>query len=329
MAEIVSRHQAMAEAMAAEQQLVANEAAEAKPNGEVSAAARALRAAGLAKKQAVQHPKEAPVEAQEESPADEEETAAPADAEAEGDPSQDDEPAEQTIVVKGKRMTAEDFEREYVPKAEFTRKNMKEAEEARRFAAEAQQRLQRLDQQIQNLHSDIGQEPNWLEVAQKEGNDVAFSKKLEWDAKAAKLQAAIHVRREESQRLVAQAIAERDNDLAENYNTAWQDPKVRAQDYERIAQYAFEQGFTPEETALMTASRYLKTLDKARKFDEAVAAGKLAKPGLVKKPAVLKPSARNPQSTTKNPQLDKAMEQFNKNPTREGYLQVSQLSKVN
>ena len=177
-------------------------------------------------------------------------------------------------------------------------------------------------------HADIGQEPDWITLAQKEGNDVAFSKRLEWEDKSRKLDRAEQTRREESHRLIRQAISDRDNELAETYNTAWKDPAVRAKDYETIAKYAFDQGFSPEETALMTAPRYLSTLDKARKFDEAVAAGKLAKPGLVKKPAVLKPNARSPQTQSKNPQLQKELEAFNKNPTREGYLKVSNLSVV-
>ena len=331
MAEIVNRHQAMAEAMDAELQLVAGEATEAKPDSEVSAAARALRNAGLAKKQqAKAAPQDDAAQESQEAiqTADEDETAAPAELE-EGDPQQEDgEPDPQAIVVKGKRMTADEFEREYVPKAEFTRKTMAQKDMERQFVSEAQNRLQRLDQQIQALHADIGQEPDWITLAQKEGNDVAFSKRLEWEDKSRKLDRAEQTRREESHRLIRQAISDRDNELAETYNTAWKDPAVRAKDYETIAKYAFDQGFSPEETALMTAPRYLSTLDKARKCDEAVAAGKLAKPGLVKKPAVLKPNARSPQTQSKNPQLQKELEAFNKNPTREGYLKVSNLSVV-
>ena len=323
MAEVISRHQAMSEAMAAEHQLAANEASQAKPDNELSAAARALRAARkpTPKEQA------APVGEQQIETPDEEETAAPGEGEeVEGDPQfQDNEPEEQAIVVKGKRMTADEFEREYVPKAEFTRKTMAQKDMERQFLSEAQNRLQRLDQQIQALHTEVGQEPDWIKVAQEQGNDVAFSKRLEWEDKARKAHAAEAARREESHRLMRQAISERDSELAENYNTAWKDPAVRQKDYENIAKYAFDQGFTPEETALMTAPRYLSTLDKARKYDEAISAGKLAKPGLVKKPAVLKPSARNPQSTGRNPQLDKVREAYDRNPTREGYMQIESM----
>jgi hypothetical protein len=330
MAEVVSRHQAMAEAMDAERQLVAGEATEAKPDNEVSAAARALRNAGLAKK-AMAHPKEQAVQQEEIQTADKDETTAPADAEqVEDDPPQDEEPAEgQALIVEGKRVTVEDLKRDYVPRVEYSRKTGEVSQFKQQFAVEAQNRLQRLDQQIQALQTEVGsEEPDWAQVAAEKGNDQAFSEQLAWNAKSKKLQQAANLRRQESQRLMAQAVSERDNELAESYNTAWKDPAVRQKDYETIAKYAFEQGFTPEETAMMTAARYLSTLDKARKFDEAVAAGNLAKPGLVKKPAVLKPNARSPQTQSKNPLLQKELEAFNKNPTREGYMKVSNLSVV-
>ena len=330
------RFTARAEAIAAERQIATNEAASAAPDAKLSAAAKAMAAAAQQKRaQQMQHPKDAPAEGNafqaQETPADEEATAAPAEGDDQGDPNAEGaEPAEgQAITVNGKRLTAEEIARDYIPKAEYTRKTMAFAEQQKQFGAAAQARLQRLDQQIEALHADVGQEPDWLQVAQEKGNDVAFSEQLAWSAKNRKLQQAAIIRRQESEQLVRQQIAERDAFLAENYNTAWNDSSARAKDYEAIAKYAFSEGFTEEETQLMTAPRYLVTLDKARKYDEAMKAGKLAAPGLSKKPAVLKPGARNPQSTVKNPVLDKALERFNLNPTREGYLETESLRRSN
>lgn len=318
MAEVVSRHQAMANAMDAERQLATDEAKSGKPDNELSAAARALSQAARDKR-STQHPREAAQE--QELPADEEETAAPAEGEDQGDPNAegDELAVGQAIVVNGKRLTADEIARDFVPKAEFTRKTQAHAERERQFQQVARERLQRLDQQIEALNADVGQEPDWVKIATEEGNDVAFSKRIAWEQKSRKLQLATQISQQESQQLVAQQIAERDADLADNYNPAWQNSKTRDEDYEKIAQYAFSEGFTPQETALMTASRYLRTLDKARQWDEAMKAGKLAKPGLAKKPAVMKPGARNPQTVVKNPAYDKALEQFNKNPSREGW----------
>ena len=133
MSEVLSRQQAVANAMNAERQLVENEAKANTPDDKVSAAARLLREAGRAK-----HPKEAAQEAAEETPADEVETAAPAEGDDQGDPNAEgDEPVEgQAIILNGKRTTAEEIARDYIPKAEYTSKTMAHQEQVKRFNAE-------------------------------------------------------------------------------------------------------------------------------------------------------------------------------------------------
>lgn len=325
MSNVVSRHQQMAEAMDAERTLAGQEAAENKPDNEVSAAARALRQAGVAKKQQVTHPKEEP--AQELAP-DEEETAAPGEGEEPSDPQQEGgEPDVQAITVNGKRITAEEVLRDYVPKAEYTRKTMAHSEKERQFVAESQARLSRLDSVIQAIQADVGQKSDpsyWLGRAQEVGNDVAFSERLQWEAQATKLAQAEQAKKEESQKLLWQQIAQRDVELTD-YNAAWSETEVRNKDYEAIAKYAFSEGYTHEELAHMTQARYLRSLDKARKYDDLVNTGKLASKELIKKPPVQKPGARNPQTNVANQQIAKAMERFDRNPTRQGLMELERL----
>lgn len=96
---------------------------------------------------------------------------------------------EETIIIKGKAMTADEFDAGYVPKPEFTRKTQVLAQKEKEGVQRVENAVQQFAAAYQEITSQLGKEPDWEKVAQDRPLDWQLEK-LAWDRKQASLQQA-------------------------------------------------------------------------------------------------------------------------------------------
>gem|GEM_PF-7038484 len=224
-------------------------------------------------------------------------------------------PAATSIIVDGVALTAEEVRRGYMRQADYSRKTQGLAASAKALEAERNAKLARLDDLIGALESQHTQEPDWADMARRDPLGWV-GKKVQWDNQRTAVESAARV----AGALRAETLAAEKRamiaDLAAADYPEWQDPRAAASGLRELAHYAAAQGFTADEFNDIAQARYLRTLDKARRWDALQQAKPLIAKRLSVKPQVQRPGAKHSVPAHQRG-LSAAWETFLKNPTVE------------
>jgi len=211
-------------------------------------------------------------------------------------PEDQDEPQEGTIDLgDGVKVTLDEVRDGFMLKADHTRKTQALAEERREVETIRTQKLAQLDQLIARLEPATGenQPKSRRDFIAEYGVEDGLDK---WEAHQRQVEAvkeiARRTRAEADTKAKAKALAERDQDLSENYNKEWAVQEKRNAAYTKITGYALKEGVPAEVLQDLTEPWAIRVLDKARQFD-AIQAGK----GQIQKvltaaPPVIRPGAK-------------------------------------
>lgn len=237
----------------------------------------------------------------------------------EGDPEQST--AEEATIEIGNGRTlklsaedAEEIRKGYLRQANFSVKTEALAKEKQAFQAESSQKLSQLNTQLAVAKSLIGEEPNWLQRANEVGGEQAFREQLEWNQRTKAISEIEQSIVASQQQELARAAQNRDQVLAEQYNSDWLDPGKRNEAYNKIANYAVKLGIPATDLAYATHPAYLMVLDKAMQFDELKS--KPVKEMVKDKPSVNRPGPRQPGTVSPQMQaIQQAKAAFDKAPT--------------
>jgi hypothetical protein len=240
-------------------------------------------------------------------PADDDVTDTDADSEPEP---QDDEPDEQAIIVRGKPMTAEEFDQNFVPKAEFTRKSMAVAEQSKAAQAQITERLSKLDTVIANAEAMAGKEPDWLELAKVKDPWEMQVLRAEWDAKAKQIKELNDSREQERARLSQEQTNNVINALMTgDYDKSWATQEGLVKGLSTIGEYAQKTyGFTPQQLLSSGIPQVFEIIDKARKWDEGQKILPKARQAVEKAPKIIQPGSKqtvNKAKAATNNEFDK------------------------
>lgn len=220
-----------------------------------------------------------------------------------------------SIVVDGVALTAEEVRRGYMRQADYSRKTQGLAASAKALETERNAKLTRLDELIGALESQHTQEPDWADVARRDPLGWV-GKKVQWDNQRTAVESAARV----ASALRAETLAAEKRamiaDLAAADYPEWQDPRAAASGLRDLAHYAAAQGFSAEEFNDIAQARYLRTLDKARRWDALQQAKPLIAKRLAVKPQVQRPGAKHSVPAHQR-SLGAAWETFLKSPTVE------------
>lgn len=207
---------------------------------------------------------------------------------------QDDEPDEQAIIVRGKPMTAEEFDQGFVPKAEFTRKSMALAEQSKAAQAQITERLNKLDSVISQAEELTGKEPDWLELSKVKDPWEMQVMRAEWDAKAKRLSGLRETREKERQTLFQEQTNNTLNALMQGtYEKSWATQDGLVKGLGVVGEYAQKNyGLTPQQLLSLGVPDAFVILDKARKYDEGQTALPKARQEVAKAPKIIQPGSK-------------------------------------
>ena len=209
----------------------------------------------------------------------------------------DDESANRTIDLgDGMKVSLKEVRDGFMLKADHTRKTQALAAERRQHEAERIQRLRDLDQLLGAL---VSQAPRPKTLKQHLAEDPAYgmARFAEQTENLGRLAHAARAAAHHKVRVVAEAEAARDRDLAESYDPSWADQATRHKAYAALSAYAVGEGADPAELRGMVRPWMIRTLDKAAKYDALQkASGKVART-IADKPRVVRPGAKHSQQS--------------------------------
>lgn len=257
---------------------------------------------------------EAPVE---EAAAEENAEAVSEDAsEADKEPEPDNRPV---LLPDGSEITVEEARKGYLRQADWTRKTQDLARMREAVEAEKQVEIKK----ISDLHQQLSQlqetEPNWLELARDPNTDPKQLQAAQayWQHKKT-VMTETQRRLEESQsrQLQSQKAAAFQALTESRLEPKWKDPKALKSALDELSTYWVDIGLPAEMLEGVTHPAIIETLEKARRYDTAMANKPKATLAVKGKPAPVKPGARSAASP-QSEQLRLLTERFNKNPTIE------------
>lgn len=216
-------------------------------------------------------------------------TASPNDSEADAQ----GEPAPQTIDLgDGVTVTLDEVREGFMLKADHTRKTQEISERQKALDARESQKLAQLDDVVQRLRQQVGQ-PKEIDVLVEEfGAELGLKKFAAQSRQIRDIQHAESLKQETEARALVHSLVQRDKQLAETYNKAWSDPAKRDADYTKLTAWALNEGYSPEEVRALTQPHYVRTIDKAAKYDALMAAKSKVTAATTGKPSVVRPGAK-------------------------------------
>ena len=214
------------------------------------------------------------------------------------DAAETEEPAD-TIEIEidghARRLTAAQVRDGILMRADYTRKTQELAEQRRALEAERQQADIYLRQQLEMVRDLEDPEPDWDTLYDE---DPLGAPKIErdWRARQAQRQQAVEQRalRQEQTRqhhLVRQAA------LLPELIPEWSDPQVARTEQVELRQALIDDGFSPEDVALVADARLVKWLRAAHRQFQAERAAR----GVVRKKVAGKPRVQRPGSAASRP----------------------------
>ncbi|MDX2143009.1 MAG: hypothetical protein SFV19_06620 [Rhodospirillaceae bacterium] len=226
------------------------------------------------------------------------------------------------IDIDGVKLTADEIKQGYMRTADYTRKTQELSERARAVSQEREMKLARLAELVEGLAAEQIAEPDWVEVARADPRNWVQKKAL-WDSRRTAVESAQRILAAERADALDRARAQMVAELRATYNPAWREPQVLQRDFAQLAAYARAQGFTDEEVESISSAHHIRTLDKARKWDELQRQRPIAAKRLSAKPNVQRPGAKADQVAAHQRQLQSAWERFLKSPSVENGVAYS------
>jgi hypothetical protein len=136
-----------------------------------------------------------------------------------------------------------------------------------------------LEQQIRALEGNLGEEPNWVELARTDPAQYNI-RRAEWDMAARERNKLATLQAHQSQQTEAQQRAK----LAEGHKQlvralpGWEDPAKRGRIQGEIVKWGRENGYPDGELRALYEARYIVTLAKAMMFDRMMAGARTDAP---------------------------------------------------
>jgi hypothetical protein len=226
------------------------------------------------------------------------------------------------IDIDGVKLTADEIKLGYMRTADYTRKTQELSERARAVSQEREMKLAKLTELVEGLAAEQIAEPDWVEIARADPRNWVQKKAL-WDSRRTAIESAQRILAAEQADAMDRARANMIAELRTTYNPAWRDARAMHRDLAQLAAYAREQGFTAEEVDSISSAHHIRTLDKARKWDELQRQRPLAAKRLAAKPNVQRPGAKVEQVAAHQRNLQSAWERFLKNPSVENGVAYS------
>ena len=244
-------------------------------------------------------------------PVDDEDTESNADSEP---APEDDEPDVQAIIVRGKPMTAEEFDQSFVPKAEYTRKTMAFAEQSKAVQAQVAERVNKLDTAISQAEELAGKEPDWLELSKTKDPWEMQVMRAEWDAKTKRLNGLRETREQERRALLQEQTNSTLNALMSGtYEKSWATQDGLVKGLSAIGDYAQKMyGYAPQQLLSLGNPDVFVILDKARQYDEGQKALPKAKQAIEKAPKIIQPGSKQTVAKSKATANDGFEKRFRK-----------------
>lgn len=264
-------------------------------------------------------PNEEPPEAEVEggTPAAEENAEAVSEAES---PETTEEPDNRPVILPdGSEITVEEARKGYLRQSDYTRKTQEIARERESLATAKQVEVKKVADLYQQLSQFQEAEPNWLDLARDPNTDPKQlqAAQLYWQQrKSVMAKAQQEIRDAEANQLRSQKAAAFQALTESKLEPTWKDPKVLKASLDTLSTYWTDIGLPAEMLAGIANPVIIETLEKARRYDAAMANKPKATLAVKGKPAPIKPgakSAASPQSEN----LRLLSEQFRKNPTFE------------
>tara|TARA_R110000823_G_scaffold39858_10_gene106207 strand:- start:412 stop:1383 length:972 start_codon:yes stop_codon:yes gene_type:complete len=236
------------------------------------------------------------------------------------DDAEDDDPDEKSVqdhvVIDGDQMTFAEIRqlkaRGQNFEAEYTRKFQQIGQERRAVVEEGNKRIAQLERTLAELHTELPTEPDWVRLAEEDPLDYPVVR-AEWDQKVKVRQHAFNEVQQSKAQAQIQAQEATVADLhSGSFEPSWADKEKLATGLNQITEYAVSEGYDPEDLKTVADARIIKTLEKARRYDELQGKAKSAPAKVRDKPKVVKSSSKKTATQRKGSARKAAMEQLNK-----------------
>lgn len=250
---------------------------------------------------------------------------AEAQVDAEEQPEQAESPKTWKVKVDGEEVDVPEDElvKGYSRQQDYTRKTMKLAEERKALETEADrvrgeraQYAERLEAMKTFLETNMGAEPEWETLKQKDPAEYAV-KFADWQRQQAAKDKVMaeqeRVRQQQirDQQTQFQAKIAQERELLLEALPDWKNPDVAKKEQEALIAYGTSLGFTDEDLGSLYDHRAVLILQKARLYDEAQKKGKTVLKEKAVNAPVLKPGSPA-QPKPKSDASDVALKRFQK-----------------
>jgi hypothetical protein len=138
-----------------------------------------------------------------------------------------------------------------------------------------------LEQQIRALEGNLGEEPNWIDLARTDPAQYNI-RRAEWDMAARERNKLALLQQHQNQQTEAQRVAK----LAEGHKQlvkalpGWEDPVKRGRIQGEIVKWGRENGYPDVELRGLYEARYIVTLTKAMMWDRMMAGARTDAPAI-------------------------------------------------
>lgn len=212
---------------------------------------------------------------------------------------------ESVVEVDGERTTLRELQDRGLRQADYTRKTQEVAEERKQLRIERAQTqearaqyLRRLDAAESLLEEMMPAEPDWAELRRTNPAEFAAQRE-EWRERKAELErvrseksAVQEEMTEEQQAALRDLVAQEQRRLVEEI-PEWRDPEKAQAGKRKLAEYASQHGYTPQQLSQIYDHRVLVLLRKAMLYDKLRSDGKETVETTSRKTKVLPPGGRD------------------------------------
>jgi hypothetical protein len=183
-------------------------------------------------------------------------------------------------------------------------------ERAQQLDREREANVAKLDKLIEDF-SDVSAEPDWVALAKEDPLQMMEQKAI-WEARQAKAQ-ALQQERDEMAARHQQAVLERESLRLTQLIPEWSDPKVKAEEQNKIVQHAINHyGYSAEDLASTNRATDVAVLRDAYLYGQLKEKGSVVKKKVAKAPKVVKPGAATTKSQANSQRRKDSLQKLKK-----------------